>query len=158
MYLENDTVLMLFFLHFVFRVDKKGSCNLRTEPKFIVFLSQLLMLFQLCPFCKMQKPLIEVKQTGTLVEIATSCGYDKCPCRENVWRSQPNIPGTKIAAGNFLLSFAVLVAGASASKVFQVFSHMGLACIKLRTYFERQRVRLVIVNFVMEMDMCNYVF
>ena len=34
--------------------------------------------------------------------------------------------GTRIPAGNLLLSFATLVAGASASKIFRVFSHVGM--------------------------------
>ena len=45
-----------------------------------------------------------------------------------------------IYAGNFLLSFAILVAGSSASKVLQVMKHMGLACISLPTYFRHQQV------------------
>ena len=50
------------------------------------------------------------------------------------------MPGTKIAAGNFLLSLAILVAGASATKVRTVFNHMGLACISLQTYYTHQNV------------------
>jgi len=38
------------------------------------------------------------------------------------------MPGTKMPAGNLLLSFAILVGGGSASKVMQIFKHMGLAC------------------------------
>lgn len=48
--------------------------------------------------------------------------------------------GTQIAAGNFLLSFAILVAGLYASKVLRVFKHMGVACISLRTFFYHQHV------------------
>ena len=40
-----------------------------------------------------------------------------------MWHSQPKIEGTKVVAGNILLSFAILLAGASASKVLSVFSH-----------------------------------
>ena len=50
--------------------------------------------------------------------------------------------GTKIYAGNFLVSFAILVAGSSASKVLQVMKHMGLACISLPTYFRHQQVSI----------------
>ena len=39
------------------------------------------------------------------------------------------MPGTKILAGNFLISMAVLFAGGSFTKVRQIFLHMGLACI-----------------------------
>lgn len=123
------------------RIFVKGD-NLRTEPKFITFLSQLLLLFHFCPVCKTDNPLVETCQVGTMVEVTTTCSNLKCPKRECSWRSQPNMPGTKMPAGNFLLCFAILVAGGSASKVFQIFGHMGLACLSLTTFFEHQRVSM----------------
>jgi len=51
------------------------------------------------------------------------------------------MPGTGIPAANFLLCMAILLAGGSASKVFQTFSHMGLGCVSLNTFFKYQRVR-----------------
>ncbi|KAK3741189.1 hypothetical protein QZH41_012632 [Actinostola sp. cb2023] len=62
--------------------------------------------------------------------------------RQNVWNSQPTLPGSRIPIVNFLLSFAILVAGGSASKVLQTFKHMELACISLTTYFQYQRDKL----------------
>ena len=50
------------------------------------------------------------------------------------------MPGTKAYAGNFLLCFAILVSGGSASKVIHMFQHMGLSCISLATFFTHQRV------------------
>jgi len=113
--------------------------NLRHEPKHIVFLSQLLLLFQFCNFCKSGNPLIETRQVGTMVEVTTTCSNPKCR-RDYTWKSQPNFPGTRIAAGNLLLCFAILLAGGSASKVFQLFRHMGLSCISLTTFFHHQQV------------------
>ena len=114
--------------------------NLRTEPKYIVFLSQLMLLFQFCPSCKSANPLVETSQHGTKVIVYTHCGNPNCKQSDSVWRSQPNMEGTKIAAGNFLLSFATLVAGASISKVQRVLRHMGVACISLSTFFRHQKV------------------
>ena len=112
--------------------------NLRTEPKYIVFLSQLMLLFQFCPSCKSANPLVETSQHGI---VYTHCaGNPNCKQSDSVWRSQPNMEGTKIAAGNFLLSFATLVAGASISKVQRVLRHMGVACISLSTFFRHQKV------------------
>ncbi|XP_044164900.1 uncharacterized protein LOC122948870 [Acropora millepora] len=37
---------------------------------------------------------------------------------------------------------AILVAGGSASKVLQIFSHMGLGCVSLNTFFKYQRNQL----------------
>jgi len=80
-----------------------------------------------------------VSQVGTMVTITASCQNLECG-KDFVWRSQQLLPGTKIYSGNFLVSFATLVAGSSASKVLQVMKHMGLACISLSTYFRHQRV------------------
>ena len=125
----------------------KPNGNLRTEPKYVVFLSQLFLLFYICPSCKADNPLVETTECGTMVTVHTHCGNPECKQRESVWHSQPNMEGTKIAAGNFLLRFAILLAGASASKVLTVFYHMGLSCISLRTFYNHQRVRLTFIAF-----------
>lgn len=116
------------------------SENLREQSKFIVFWKQLLVLFTFCPTCKTENPLVETCESGTMITVVTICNNPKCPKKENTWRSQPFMPGSKIPAGNFLLSFAILVAGGSASKTLKIFEHMGLARIKLSTFFEHQRV------------------
>lgn len=113
--------------------------NLRTEPKYILFLSKLLLLFQFCHSCKADNPMVETREVGTMIVVTTTCQNPKCPKKE-VWFSQPYMPGTKIPAGNFLLCFAILVAGGFACKVIQIFGHMGLACICLSTFFRHRRV------------------
>ena len=104
-----------------------------------MFLTQLLTLFQICRACKSDKALTEVHAHGTMAEVVTICVNPECGKRTS-WYSQPNFPGTKIAAGNLLLGFAILVAGTSATKVFRVFQHMGLTCVSLTTFFKYQRV------------------
>ena len=47
-------------------------------------------------------------------------------------------PHGKYPAGNVLLSLAVLMAGASISKILLVFRHMGLVCYSARTFFKHQ--------------------
>ena len=113
--------------------------NIRTEPKFIVFFTQLLTLFQICRVCKCEKALTEVNAIGTMAEVVTICVNAQCGKR-TTWCSQPNFPGTKVAGGNLLLSFGILVAGTSATKVFRVFQHMGTTCVSLTTFFKYQRV------------------
>ena len=113
--------------------------NIRKQPKFVVFLTQLLLHFKTCFFCHQKEPVLKVSQVGTMVTRTTSCQNPECR-KDFVWKSQQLMPGTKIYAGNFLLSFAILVAGSSASKVLQVMKHTGLACISLPTYFRHQRV------------------
>ena len=117
---------------------------MRTEPKYIVFLSQLLLLFQVCRSCKGNNVLVDSTQHGTMVIVETHCGNPDCLEKEFVWHSQPKIQGTKAVAGNVLLSFATLVAGASASKVFRVFNHMGLLCHSLRQFSRHRKVRYLL--------------
>ncbi|XP_068685177.1 uncharacterized protein [Montipora foliosa] len=52
------------------------------------------------------------------------------------------MPNSQIPAGNFLLYMAVLLAGGSVTKVFQVFKHMGLCCVSLKTFFKYQQSKL----------------
>ena len=124
---------------FRFRLKVKDK-DLRNEPKYIVFLSKLLLLFQFCRGCKGEDVLVEMHEQGTMVTIEMHCGNPDCLEKEFVWQSQPKIDNGRMGAGNFLLSFAILLAGASASKVFRVLSHMGVACHSLRQFFRHQKV------------------
>ena len=54
------------------------------------------------------------------------------------WNSQPFLLG-KFPAGNILLSFAIICAGATVGKVLLVFRHMGLLCYNEATYYYHQR-------------------
>ena len=47
--------------------------NLRSEPKHIVFLSQLLLLFSFCHSCKTDNPLVETREVGTKAVVTTIC-------------------------------------------------------------------------------------
>ena len=61
--------------------------NIREQPKFIVFLTQLLLLFKTCIFCHESGPLLKVSQVGTMVTITTSCQNIECG-KDFVWKSQ----------------------------------------------------------------------
>ena len=96
----------------------------------------LLKIFALfCFTCKAENPHVSMQQNGTMVTVTQHCS--KCT-KGYVWRSQPFVHG-KCPAGNVLLSFAVLMAGASISKILLVFRHMGLSVISSRTFFSHQR-------------------
>ena len=100
--------------------------NLRTEPKHIVFLSQLLLLFQFCHSCKADNPLVETKAIGSNGVVTTKCNNPKCTQKIRIWHSQPLMPGRKKArAGNFMMCMATLLGGGSFTKVRQIFLHMG---------------------------------
>lgn len=131
--------VLTFNVYFCYRVSMRGT-NLRTEPKHIVFLSQLLLLFGFCHSCWAHNPIVDVHQVGTEAVVTTNCSNPKWPKPRHTWHSQPVIPGTKLPAGNFLLCMEILLAGGSPSKVFTIFSHMGLGCISLNIFFKYQRV------------------
>ena len=145
----NIHFYLLFFYPFFShcRLFLKNT-NLRTEPKHIVFLSQLFLLFKFCHVCKADNPMVEASEFGTEAVVKTTCSVCK---KENTWHSQPTMPGSGIPAGNFLLCMAILVAGGSASKVLQIFSHMGLGCVSLNTFFKYQRVSIGHTFFYMYM-------
>ena len=120
--------------------------NLRTEPKHIVFLSQLLLLFRFCHICKADNPLIETKAVGTKAIVTTICSNPTCRQKITTWHSQPFMPVTKISAGNLQLCMSTPFSGGSISKVKQMFLHMGLGCVSLNTYFRYQKVCLYFVS------------
>ena len=122
--------VLLFYL----RLSHKGK-NEREEPKGIVFLSQLLLLFQHCHRCFSSKPDVSVTRSGTMLTLESKCKL----CNETItWKSQPHLLG-KFPAGNILLSFGILSAGASTTKVLRVFKHMGLLGYNEVTYYYHQR-------------------
>ena len=132
--------------HFIFilsRVSLVGT-NIRSEPKYIAFLSQLLLLFQFSSFCKTDNPAVEITESGTNVTVKTRCHNDKCK-KESTWHSQPFLPGSLIHAGNFLLPLAVVLAGGSATKMVNMCAHMGVRCVSLNIFFKHQRVSVVSV-------------
>ncbi len=122
------------YLNLFFRVE--AGTKPQDEPKFIVFYSSLLALFSLfCFKCKNEKPGVNMYQTGTMITVEQQCS--SCQgIKPFKWESQPRLLGR--AAGNILLSFSSLMAGASISKVLLVFRHFGLAVYSPRTYYRHQ--------------------
>lgn len=131
-------------LSLIHRLTCEGR-NYQEEPKGIVFLSKLLLLFQYCHSCFASRPHLSVTQAGTMLSIVSECS--SCGST-HTWNSQPFLMG-KFPAGNILLSFAIICAGASVGKVLLVFKHMGLLCYNEATYYYHQRHLLVptIVKF-----------
>lgn len=96
----------------------------------------LLSLFSLfCFKCKTDSPSVSMRKNGTMVTVVQSCR--SCAGKSFTWQSQPFILG-RYPAGNVMLSFGILMAGASASKVLLCLKHMGLSVISLRTFFLHQ--------------------
>ncbi|CAB4005255.1 Hypothetical predicted protein [Paramuricea clavata] len=55
-------------------------------------------------------PLIETREVGAKAVVTIVFSNPKCPKKLTTWHSQPMMPGTKIADGNFLLCMTVLLA------------------------------------------------
>lgn len=123
----------LSWFYLFYRVEPETPPQ--NEPKFIVFYSMLTSLFAFCFNCREDGTTISVEAHGTMATVKQHCS--KCDNRYT-WRSQPLVLG-RYPAANILLSFAVLMAGASISKVLLVLRHMGLSVISARTFFYHQR-------------------
>ena len=78
-----------------------------------------------------------------MVTVDMHCGNPECLEKEFVLQNQPEIDDLRTGAGNLLLSFAILMAGASASKVLRVLSHMRVACFSLRQFFRHPKVSII---------------
>lgn len=101
-----------------------------------MFYTKLLAIFSMfCFNCKDEGPNVSMKKNGTMVTVTQCCR--NCGPDAFVWRSQPLVLG-RYPAGNILLSFAILMAGGSVSKVLLVLKHMGISVYKARTYFVHQ--------------------
>ena len=119
-----------------FRVEPGTSCD--KEPKFIVFFTKLLCLFSLfCFKCKRDQPNATMKQTGTMVIVNQHCMISSD--NSYSWKSQPMMFNRRYPAGNVLLSFSILMAGTSISKILLVFKHMGLSAYNAQTFFFHQK-------------------
>ena len=121
------------FLHVFFfcRVDSNTTDFMFNQPKFIVFYEMLLKVFLL--FC--------FNRNADKPGVNDAKRYNG-NCEGYVWMSQSYMPHGKYPVGNVLLSFAVLMAGASISKILLVFRHMGLCVYSARTFFAHQHTFL----------------
>ena len=59
-------------------MNSSGNESLRQEPKFIVFLSQLLWLLNICRFCKRDSPLVETTIDGSALIVESTCANPNC--------------------------------------------------------------------------------
>ena len=126
-------IIYYFFFHYSLSL-KSGGVGLLKTPKFIVFLSNLLMLFRCYLACKADNPLVESKVMGTMIEVTTICASSTCSKRENVWTSQPYFERTRIPACNLLLPFSTVSAEGTGTKILRIFDHMGLSSSSLNKF------------------------
>ena len=132
---SNFNMPSFLTLCFIRLPTNSTSYDVREEPKVIVFIKQLLLLFKTCHLCSANEPSINVILRGTLVTITSSC----TDCKQQfVWKSQP-LMLDRYYAGNLLLSFSILCAGSSIRKTLLVFKHMGVCVYRESAFYRHQR-------------------
>lgn len=111
-------------------VIDSGNCvtNCQEDSKYIVFEQQLLELLKWCPECGEVIVKKEKNTQGTLLCVMVTCIKDHV-C---TWRSQPMLK--RMAAGNLLLSSAILLSGATFTKVASIANIMKLQFMSEKTY------------------------
>ena len=114
-------------------VAKYNPCG--QEPKFSVFYTQLLVLFSLICLKRRGGPKVSMQKNGIMVTLTQCC--ENCGANAFMWRSQPLVLG-RYPARNILLSFAILIAGASVGTVLLVLKHLGICIYSAWTYFVHQ--------------------
>lgn len=82
--------------------------------------------------CGGEAPKVSMQKNGTMVTVRQCC--ENCGPNAFMWRFQPLVL-RRYPAGNILLRFAILMAGASVNKVLLVLKHLGFSIYCARTYF-----------------------
>ncbi|XP_063740279.1 uncharacterized protein LOC134864887 [Eleginops maclovinus] len=103
---------------------------------FLVFwecLVTLLSTWCSCGLCGSRSLSWQCKEVGTQLQVTIQCGG--CG-NQGLWNSQPFFGRT--AAGNVLLSAAILFSGATVTKVLRVLSRLGVAVMSERSFFRHQ--------------------
>ena len=132
-HISKDQSSWIIQVVWICRVEPGTDC--KDEPKFIVFYSALLYTFSMfCFKCKVDSPKVSMKKNGTMVTVQQR--WKNCP-DGFTWRIQPLILGNYPAI-NVLLSFAILMAGASIHKILLVFNHFVMQVYEARTFFYHQ--------------------
>lgn len=120
----------------------KQPKDFQGEPKYLVFASQLLELFETCTFCGGPSVGQVVNTVGTLIQVrqqCANCGYQR------TWNSQPYMH--QMPVGNLILSAAILLSGNLPSQTLRLFNLMNVPCI-CRSTFHRHQSRYVIPSIL----------
>ena len=102
------------------------------DRKFIVFESQLMTLFHRCHSCGLEVQL-ETSTVGTLLVV-----NGICPDGHVLhWQSQPMVRG--MAAGNLLLSAAILLCGLTFTGITNLANLLNLVMLSKRRFYDLQK-------------------
>ena len=107
------------------------------EQKYIVFHDQLLVLLSMCHFCLSTEVSVSSVVIGSMLVAAMKCARCKSFWE---WCSQPKIRA--YAAGDILLSGAILFSGNLPKKALRLFKSVNIACQSRRSFFRHQNDHL----------------
>ena len=128
------------FLHR--KKTSKDPRDIVTEPKYIVYETELLRLFETCPICG-EPTSGEIDQRvntgwGSMVRIVQNC----VNCEHSrTWNSQPmrgNLP-----LGNLMLSAAIIYSGSKVSQVLRLAKIFSLKMFSRETFHRHQNSYLI---------------
>ena len=118
------------------------------DRKFLVFESQLMQLFQQCHRCGLEVKL-ETSIRGTLLVVNGTCPDGHVL----QWQSQPMVRG--MAAGNLLLSAAILLCGLTFTSIANLADVFNLAVFSERYFYRLQKEYLypvVHTNYIRQQE------
>ena len=116
-------------------ITHRSDCEIIREPKYITFHTALMQLFLTCLKCMSSPCSTTTRVNGTLLSVQQECPVCKYV---RVWSSQPLIGNHRTAAGNLLLSAAILYTGASPTQILRVLQFISICSITKSTFFRHQ--------------------
>ena len=114
-------------------ITTNAEKNYVSEPKFLVFWSCLLPLFELCSKCFQRNSVTNVHFKGTLLTIKTICTNHHAW----EWRSQPRLNNTGV--GNILLSAAILYSGNTFGRITELLQMINVIHFSRTCFFKMQK-------------------
>ncbi len=103
------------------------------ETKYIIFHNQLLLLLSICHFCLSSNVTVSSVLKGSMLIAVIKCSHCKSIWE---WCSQPKIRG--YAAGDILLSGAILFSGNLPKKSLRLLKSINIPCQSARSFFRHQ--------------------
>ena len=132
--------------------EDSKSLSPQNDVKFVVFKEQLDKLLKKCPECGAAIRKKHTSTQGTLFLVTLKCINGHA----YTWNSQPMIKG--MAAGNLLMSSAILLSGATYTKIASLAEILGLCFFSEKTFCTIQDSYLFpVINEVWEQEQ-NTVF
>ena len=104
------------------------TCEPHEDKTFIVFETCLMSLFRKCGICGGEVIHWKKRTKGTLLSIETNC----CQSHTYLWQSQPHVQ--QMAAGNLLISSAILFTGNTHTRIKEIANVLNLQFLSEKSF------------------------